>query len=210
VNIAKEWKGSKMKIAVMGTGRIGTAIGGGWKAAGHMVVYGSRKPLGTGQFGLKAAADQAEVIAIATPWDAVPDLCKAIGPQNSKLIIDCSNPVVMGSGAPTDKAGHVLSGAEQVQQWRPEAHVFKSLNQTGFENLANATKYASRPLMLVTGDHAPGKATVMSLVSDLGLEAVDAGQLANSDKLEHLARLWIDLAFKRGLGRGFAFTLNKR
>jgi 8-hydroxy-5-deazaflavin:NADPH oxidoreductase len=199
-----------MKIAVMGTGRIGTAIGDGWKAAGHMVVYGSRKPQGVDQFDLKAAADQAEVIAIAIPWDAVPDLCKAIGPQNGKLIIDCSNPVVMGEGAPTDKAGHVLSGAEQVQQWRPEAHVFKSLNQTGFENLINAKTFSSRSLMLVTGDNAAGKATVMSLVSDLGLEALDAGPLANSEKLEHLARLWIDLAFKRGLGRAFAFTFVKR
>jgi 8-hydroxy-5-deazaflavin:NADPH oxidoreductase len=199
-----------VKIAVIGTGRIGTAIGESWKAVGHTVVYGSREPQGPEQRTPKAAADQADVIAIATPWDAVADVCRAIGPQTGKIIIDCSNPVVMGGGAPADKTGHVLSGAEQVQQWRPEARVFKSLNQTGFENLANPKAFAAKPLMLVTGDDAAGKASVMTLVTDLGLDAIDAGPLANTDKLEHLAMLWIDLAFKRGLGRGFAFTLSKR
>jgi 8-hydroxy-5-deazaflavin:NADPH oxidoreductase len=199
-----------MKIAVIGTGRIGTAIGEGWKAAGHMVVYGSREPQGLEQAGIRAAADQADVIAIATPWDAVAEVCKAMGPQKGKMIIDCSNPVIMGAAAPTDKTGHVLSGAEQVQQWRPEAHVFKSLNQTGFENLINPKAFTSKPLMLVTGDDAAGKAVVLALVADLGLDAIDAGPLANTGKLEELARLWIDLAFRRGLGRGFAFTITKR
>jgi predicted dinucleotide-binding enzyme len=35
-----------MKIAVFGTGRIGTAIGEGWRAAGHMIVFGSHEPKG--------------------------------------------------------------------------------------------------------------------------------------------------------------------
>ena len=199
-----------MKIAVIGTGRIGTAIGQGWAAAGHAVVYGSREPHGAPQMAIKAAADQADVIAIATSWDAVADVCKAIGAQPGKIIIDCSNPVVMGSGSPTDKKGHMLSGAEQIQSWRPEARVFKSLNQTGFENLVSPASYQTKPFMLVTGDDAAGKAAVMALVSDLGLDAIDAGPLSNTDKLEQLARLWIDLAFRRGLGRGFAFTISKR
>jgi 8-hydroxy-5-deazaflavin:NADPH oxidoreductase len=199
-----------MRIAIIGTGRIGTAIGEGWKAAGHVVVYGSREPQGSGQVGIKAAADQADVIAIATPWDAVEAACKMIGPQKSKVIIDCSNPVIMGADAPTDKTGHVLSGAEQVQHWQPEAHVFKSLNQTGFENLINPKAFTSKPLMLVTGDDAAGKAVVMALVVDLGLDAIDAGPLANTDKLEQLASLWMDLAFRRGLGRDFALTIAKR
>jgi 8-hydroxy-5-deazaflavin:NADPH oxidoreductase len=201
---------SKMKLAVIGTGRIGSAIGESWKTAGHTVVYGSRKPQGSEQVDPKAAADQAAIIAIATPWDAVAEVCKAIGPQQGKIIIDCSNPVIIGESTPTDKMGHVLSGAEQVQQWRPEARVFKSLNQTGFENLTNTKAFASKPVMLVTGDDAAGKASVMTLIADLGLDAVDAGPLANTDKLEHLARLWIDLAFRRSLGRDFAFTLSKR
>jgi 8-hydroxy-5-deazaflavin:NADPH oxidoreductase len=198
-----------MKIAVIGRGRIGTAIGEGWTAAGHTIVFGSRTPQGPDQTDIKAAADQAEVIAIATPWDAVADVCKAIGLQNGKVIIDCTNPVLMGAGMPTDKVGHLLSGAEQVQQWHPEARVFKSLNQTGYENLSNSKSFKFKPVMFVTGNDIAGKDTVMALVADLGLEAVDAGPLANTDKLEHLARLWIDLAFKRGLGRGFAFTISK-
>jgi 8-hydroxy-5-deazaflavin:NADPH oxidoreductase len=199
-----------MKIAVIGTGRVGSAIGEAWKAKGHSVVYGSRKPQGPSQLNVKAAADQAEVIAIATPWNAMADVCNMIGPQNGKIIIDCSNPVVMEQDAPIDKTGHVQSGAEQIQQWCPEAHVFKSLNQTGFENLTDTSAFPSRPIMCVTGDDTKGKTKVMTLVTELGLEAIDAGPLSNSDKLEHLARLWIDLAFRRDMGRNFAFTISKR
>ncbi len=63
--------------------------------------------------------------------------------------------------------------------------------------------------MFVAGDEAAGKRTVLSLVGDLGLDAIDAGPLANA-LLESFAKLWIDLAFKRGLGRGFAFSITKR
>ncbi len=33
-----------MKIAVLGSGNVGSALGDGWKTAGHGVVYGSRSP----------------------------------------------------------------------------------------------------------------------------------------------------------------------
>ena len=33
-----------MNIAIIGTGRVGSALGEGWAATGHRVVYGSRTP----------------------------------------------------------------------------------------------------------------------------------------------------------------------
>jgi predicted dinucleotide-binding enzyme len=50
----------------------------------------------------------------------------------------------------------------------------------------------------------------MSLVSDLGFEAVDAGPLTVARLLEPLGMLWIELALKRGRGRDFAFAMVRR
>jgi 8-hydroxy-5-deazaflavin:NADPH oxidoreductase len=195
-----------MIIAVIGKGRVGTALGEGWRNAGHSAVYGSRNAPTDGTISIADAANAAEMIVIATPWDAVQDVCAAIGPQPGKIVIDCTNPVLMGQGAPKDATGHELSGGEQVQGWRPEAAVFKTLNQTGFETLAHAHALSSRPVMLVAGNDAALKPIVMQRVSELGLDAVDAGPLSNAGRLEDFAKLWMELAFQQGQGRGFAFA----
>ncbi len=88
----------------------------------------------------------------------------------------------------------------------PGAFVFKALNQTGEENLANPGAYDPRPAMFVAGDDPERKAVVLQLVDDLGFDAIDGGPLRNARLLEPLAMLWIDQALVRGHGRLFAFA----
>ena len=64
--------------------------------------------------------------------------------------------------------------------------------------------------MFACSDHADAKATAMQLASDAGFEVFDLGPLANAGLMESLARLWIWLAYRGGLGREFAFRLVKR
>jgi 8-hydroxy-5-deazaflavin:NADPH oxidoreductase len=61
--------------------------------------------------------------------------------------------------------------------------------------------------MFVAGDEAAGKKVVLDLVSALGFEAIDAGELAVAHLLEPFAMLWIHLMARRNLGRSFAFSL---
>ena len=61
-----------MKIAVIGTGHIGGALGQRWRAAGHEVAYGSRAGSGTGPGGAPVlpvgeAITGAEVVLLAVP-----------------------------------------------------------------------------------------------------------------------------------------------
>jgi len=88
--------------------------------------------------------------------------------------------------------------------------LFKTFNQTGFENMADARPYAQRPVMFVAGDDAEGKRTVLALVADAGFEAVDAGGLRAARLLEPFAMLWIELARKQGVGSNFAFSLQRK
>ncbi len=43
----------------------------------------------------------------------------------------------------------------------------------------------------------------MTLATELGFEAVDAGDLSVARYLEPFAMLWITLAYRAGLGRDF-------
>jgi 8-hydroxy-5-deazaflavin:NADPH oxidoreductase len=62
-------------------------------------------------------------------------------------------------------------------------------------------------VIFVAGDEAAGKKVVLDLVSALGFEAIDAGELTVARLLEPFATLWIHLMARRNLGRSFAFSL---
>ena len=100
-------------------------------------------------------------------------------------------------------------GARPCRPGHPGAAVFKTLNQIGAENMASVAEFARPPVMFVCGDDDARRPQALGLVSALGFEAVDAGPLRNARLLEPLAMLWIDLAFKRGLGRQFGFALTR-
>jgi len=76
--------------------------------------------------------------------------------------------------------------------------------------MGKAADYPIKPVMLVAGDDADRKLTVMELVGKLGFEPTDAGPLKNARLLEPFAMLWIDQAMKGGHGREFAFALVNR
>jgi 8-hydroxy-5-deazaflavin:NADPH oxidoreductase len=106
--------------------------------------------------------------------------------------------------------GYDTSGAEQVVVWAKGAAVFKTLNQTGAENMAKASQYPTLPVMFVAGDDDARKPAVISLVAKLGFEALDAGPLRIARLLEPYGMLWIDQALNRGRGTSFDFALADR
>lgn len=204
-----------MKIAVIGAGNVGKALGKVWARRGHDVLYGVRQPGDAKYQGLKTAgvaeaAQAAEAILLATPWDATEAALKAAGDLGAKLLLDATNPLSIGPQGMGLAVGHTTSGGEMVAAWAKGAAVFKTLNTTGFNNMENSGGYAQKPVMFFAGDDSAKRATVAALLADLGYEPVDAGPLHNARLLEPYAMLWIDLALKRGQGRDIAFALMKR
>jgi len=207
-----------MRLAIIGAGRVGAALGGGWSAKGHEVVYGVPDPEKSKYAALPRAAVMrsaqaakgAGAIVLATPWRATEAAIRELGNLEGKIVIDCTNPVAMGPDGMDLVVAHDTSGGELVATWAASASVFKTLNQTGAENMTMASRFDRRPVMLVAGDDAAAKPEVMRLVGDLGFEAVDGGPLRSARHLERLALLWIELAFKHGQGQAFAFALARR
>ena len=207
-----------MQIGIIGAGNVGRALGSGWSAIDHQIRYGVPDPsnpkyadLGADKVGVPAAvAGGAEVIVLATPWNAVEAAVRSLGDLAARIVIDCTNPLAMRSDGLGLAVGHEISGGELVARWAVGASVFKTLNQTGAENMARAHEFAQKPLMFVAGDDDQKKPVVLKLVEELGFEAVDAGPLRIARLLEPYAMLWIDQALTRGAGRDFALTRIRR
>lgn len=191
-----------MKIGIIGAGNIGGALGEVWEARGHDVMYGVREGSeAPGRRGsVSDAAAHGEVVVLAVPWTAAQDALRQAGGLEGKVLVDCTN-----GGLDANS-----SGAEKIAGYAPGARVVKSFNQAGWETLKTPTLEGHAALMLVAGDDADAKGIVIGLGQEIGLDMVDAGALANARLLENLAMLWIDLAFRQGLGRGFAFALLRR
>jgi predicted dinucleotide-binding enzyme len=209
-----------MKIAIIGAGNVGTALGSGWHRENHEITYGvqyqhdqkademkTRQPWAT--LASNAEATQtADVVVLSTPWQAAENAIRECGYLEGKIVIDATNPLKSDfSGL---DLGFDTSGAEQVAGWAKGAEVYKTMHQIGYENMDHPVfQTGAQPVMFIAGD-GPRKAKVLELVSQLGFEAIDVGGLEYARLLEPYAMLWIHLAAARGLGRKFAFSLSRR
>jgi len=211
-----------IKIAVIGAGNVGGALGTLWAGKGHKVMFGVREPSSrqlaqlvksiNGQVragSVREAATFAEVVVLATPWPATEDAIRSAGNLAGKTVIDCTNPL-----AP-DLSGLVVgtdnSAGEEVARWAVGARVIKAFNTIGAANFANPRFGTETASMFIAGDDAAAKAVAARLAAELGFEVLDVGPLLAARWLEPLAMLWIHLAYKRGFGpTGHAFRLLRR
>ena len=210
-----------MRIAILGAGNVGGALGKGWARAGHVIAYGVPQPSTKHQAAAEAAghakvtgvADAvrgADAIVLAVPFGAAAAALRECGNLAGRIVIDATNPLRRGAGGIELSVGFAESGAEQIAATATGAAVFKTLNQVGFEVMADATGYAAPPVMFVAGDDIAQKPVVLKLVADLGFNAIDVGPLAQARLLEPFAMLWIHLALNRGMARDNAFAYLER
>lgn len=210
-----------MKIAILGTGGVGAALGTRWGAAGHAVTYGSRSPQSekvrqvVAKSGASAAAKSpreaitgADAILFAVPWPVARETLETLGDLSGRTLIDCTNPLL--SDMSGIELGHVISAGEQIAAWSPGANVVKAFNTASVKVMLNPQFGEHRATMFYCGDDAAAKLAVRQLIEDIGFDAVDAGSLTSSRYLEPLAMLYIHLAFRQGLGSNCAFKIMKR
>ena len=168
-----------MKIAVIGAGKVGSALGTGWAKAGHTIIFGVRdvnkaelKAL-CARIGATAApsanaARQGDVVVLALPWTVAENAVKALGDLKGKIIIDSMNPLAMKDGVLGLERGFTSSGGEAVASWLPGARVVKTFNQVGAEMMMAGDRFETRPVMFLAGDDDTAKSAVAQLVGELG------------------------------------------
>lgn len=209
-----------MKIAMIGTGNVGRALGTGWAKKGHQVIFGSRNPhsekvrevlaaagANASAASIAEAGAAAEVIVLATPWNIMEQIVESLGNVAGKIVVDATNPIGPGFQL---AVGMTSSGAEQIAGWAKGGRVVKAFNTTGWENMADPIYHGQPITMFICGDDAEARAVVAGLAEDLGFEVTDTGPLSTARYLEPLAMLWIHLATVQKQGRQMAFKIVKR
>jgi len=210
-----------VKIAIIGTGSVGSVLGRRWSQAGHSVAFGSRRPdsekvlellercaPGTKAVVAKEAIADADVIVLAVPWPAARQTLAELGDLGGRVLVDCSNPLTADfSGI---ELGHSTSAAEEIALWAPSARVVKAFNSASIKVMNDPQFGDYRATMFYCGDDPAAKDLVKQLVAVLDFDPADAGPLASARYLEPLAMLYIHLAFKQGWGSNCAFKILKR
>lgn len=185
-------------IAIVGTGNVGSALGLRFTEIGHTVIYGARDPdradvqalvteTGTGATAAlpREAAQEADIIVLAVPWDAVEEITRGLGDVSGRIIIDPTNPRSIADDGLRDFAFDD-SNAERIQAVAPGAYVVKAFNSLGDYTMRDPDVAGGPVSIPIAGDSADAKRVVAALVRDIGLHPVDVGPLRYAHAIEGL------------------------
>ena len=182
-------------IAVIGGGNIGSTIGAAWGRAGHDVAFASRSPEPPRTIAIPDAIAAAEVVLLAVPGAAVPDLLAEHGPAlDGRLVIDATN----------DVGGERLHHAEAYTEHAPGARLVRAFNTLGWEMFAEPKIAGETADLFWCG---PDDAGVEQLIADVGLRPVRVGAIDAIDVVDGAGRLWLTLVFRQGRPRRLAFRM---
>ena len=188
------------KIAIIGTGNVGSALGRGLTKARHEV-----KLLGEDKAAIRNGVEWADVVMLAVPFGAVADVAATIAPvAGGKTVVDVTNALTAEMKL---AVGFTTSGAEELQKKLPKAHVVKAFNTQFAQRMDSGRVGEQRVTVFVAADDAAAKSDVTELATAIGFDAVDAGPLANARLLEPLGFLNIQLGYVLGLGTDIGLQL---
>jgi predicted dinucleotide-binding enzyme len=200
-----------MKIAVLGTGAVGTTIASKLIELGHQIMIGSRSKnneklaefinkhndsVSTGTF--EEAATFGEIIFNCVKGEfAIEALRLAGNGIVNKILVDVSIPVDTSKGMPftlIPELCNTNSLGEEIQKAFPNTKVVKTLN-TMWSTLMMV------PTMLKDGDHTnficgnddEAKEKVRSLLNEIGWKdesILDLGDITGSRGVEGVLQLW--------------------
>jgi predicted dinucleotide-binding enzyme len=188
-----------LKIATIGAGREGGALGTLFAKAGYPVMFSSRNPdelkplvAGAGPNAQAGTVAQAiafgDVILLVVPYPAIAQIGQDYGPALAAkpLVIDVSNAVANRDGdaivkSVDDQGGSGLATARLL----PGAHIVRAFNAIGSGSLAPDSHKAGGPVGVpIAGDDPKAIALATRLIRDIGFEPVLVGGLAKGKYLK--------------------------
>jgi predicted dinucleotide-binding enzyme len=184
---------AQLKIATIGAGREGGALGALFAKQGHPVMFSSRHPdelkdlvASAGPTAQAGTVEQAvafgDVVLLVVPYTAVEqigkDYRKALAAK--QLVIDVSNPIARRDGDAivswaAEQGGPGLATAKLL----PGAHLVRAFNAINFRKLPEDAHRAAEPIGVpIAGDDPAAIALAARLIKEIGFEPVTVGGLA--------------------------------
>ena len=189
-----------MRIAIIGTGNVGKALGTSLVRAGHDVTFAAqdaektRKVAaeigGSASTSAADAASGADAIVLAIPYRAAQAVAQSLGASAAgKVVIDATNPLKPDFSGLATEGGP--SAGEQIAAALPDAHVAKAFNTLFASLQADPEAQGTTLDALFATDDDDARRVLRDLLTSMGFRAVDAGPLKNARELEALA--WLNM-----------------
>jgi predicted dinucleotide-binding enzyme len=180
--------GKRSKIGVIGSGHVGSALGEVWAKAGHPVLFSSRNLANDRKLAADIGANSragtpqeaaafGEVILLAVPYSAFPELIKSVGPKlRGKVVINASNPFPQRDGQIAEQARAQGAGLFDAQALAG-ALVVRAFNAIGSARMASAHSDPGMIGLPIAGDDKKALAVTSQLAREIGFEPVVIGGL---------------------------------
>ncbi len=191
-----------MSYAIIGLGKIGTAIAQAFARQGIEVAVAGRRPVDAlaAQIGPLLIpqrvedAVKADIVILAVPFAAHRDIARAAESWQGKIVIDATNafgvsPEELGGLPSTAAIAKVLSGAKLV----------KAFNHLPAGVLAQGptTPQGGRRVVFLASDDDTASASVAALVNRLGFAPIELGKIGEGGLLvQARGNTWGQLIFQ--------------
>lgn len=186
----------KLKIGIIGAGRIGGTLGELWAKAGHEVLLSSRHPERLEELarrlGPKAragtpreAATFGEVILMSVPYGALPQVGRDLAAElKGKVVLDAGNPYPSRDGDMAVAARAKGTGVASAE-FLPGVRLVRAFNSLPhYELRSEAHRQGERAAIPLAGDDEAALKIAARLVEDAGFEPVVVGPLARAKEFD--------------------------
>lgn len=206
-------------IAVLGgTGPQGKGLALRWAAAGQQVVIGSRdaqrasaiaQELGHGIIGADnlSAAERADVVLVAVPYDGHAALLAEVAPALAgKIVIDCVNPLGFDKQGAFPLPVAEGSAAQQAAVVLPESRVVAAFHHISAVLLQDLDHELDIDILVLADDREAADQVIA--LADLipGMRGVFAGRLRNACQVEALTANLISINRRYKVHAGVRIT----
>ena len=193
-----------MKIGIIGSGGVATALAAGFLARGDQVMLGTRDPAKLAAWqkehpsaqvrSVEQAALFADMAVLAVKGTVAESVLRTAAAQLAgKVVIDTSNPI--SDAPPVQGVLQYFTGPneslfERLQRAHPQLRLVKAFNSVGAGLMVQPKLAGGRPTMFIAGDDAAARAEVARVLDDFGWDVDDMGAAAAARAIEPLAMLW--------------------
>jgi predicted dinucleotide-binding enzyme len=184
--------------AIIGSGAIGSALAERFHAAGVDAVIANTRGPGslqsiTEKFGSTVngveldQALQSDVLILAVPYDAVPEIASRRAVWGGSTIVDATNAIDFPAFKPRDLGGRLSS--EIVAELFPGAELVKAFNTLPAAVLAaDPVKASGKRVLFLSGNFPEASKKVADLIARLGFAPTDLGSFKASGSLQHFGQ----------------------
>lgn len=187
---------AKLRIGVIGSGRIGGTIGGLWVKAGHPVLFSSRHPdelkelaAKLGPLASAGTVSQAiafgDVLFVAVPYGALPQIGRDYAEAlKGKIVLDACNAVATRDGPIAEEAERDGIGVTS-QKYLAGTRLVRAFNTLSYTIFAREANRSDPKLAIpIAGDDPAAVQVAAGLIRDAGFEPVVVGKLADARRFQ--------------------------